>query len=426
VNVYNGGIGGQTSAQILARYQADTTHQNWTQIFEMGANDGVTYPSTAANIATAVAQAQANSVYYVTSPIQYNMAMTPTNISNAIALTSSLASTYGTHFANWWSGAPIIYGGVTYNSLLNTYNASNPIDVWFHSQSPPLLSQYVRAQFNTYGMTIGAAVTSTTTQSIVLCGLSINDAEVIIDSEDILVEASTGTPNSCGGYTTTSVIRGYAGTTAATHLNGAAWQAWDIIHLNQIGYTVLAAYYAQNLSLHNNAALDVTTSGLMVSQKFQQFLSLPVTFQSNVAVLGSLSMGSSGTGLTLGTTSLQTYGGSALTLNAGGNNVTIGKSDNSGAIVFYGTVTISGLTSTTMNLAWNSSTGGSIQTFASKGLILNGLGNSVAIGNSDNTSNATMYGTIAFPNYVSLSGTRFLCVSTTGQVSASATACTGT
>ena len=430
--VVNEGVGGQSSTQILARYLADTTHQNWAQVFEMGVNNGTSYTGAVADMATAVAQAQSNSAYYIVSPLFYNITVSPSSTQGLLAasINSGWAATYGTHFANWWSGAPITYQGVIYSNLLSTYNASNPIDVYHYNNGQ--LSTYVRAPYNLgASFYLGAAITTTTQQVVQFCGYTLTSGvqmEVLIDTEDMLVTA--GASNGCGGFNSTSITRAYAGTTAATHLINAQWQGWDVVHLNSIGYGILAAYYAKNLSLYANALLDVSDAGTMIQNKLTAMLTNPVTFQNTVAVLGTLCGGGpepgapANVGVCVGLNQdvngwIQTYN-VPLYINPLGNGILLGKSDGTttteayGAFYATGTVSAGGAAGVGLTMQDTGSLG-TIQTYA-HGLTINAGGNNTSIGKSDNSGTETFYGAIGLPGLGSSSGGNAVCWNSTTKL----------
>lgn len=94
--VFNGGVGGETSSQILTRIQADTTRDKWSVVLWLGRNDGRDAPSVAttkANITAAVAHLKC--------------------YTNRFLIMSILNGNYG----GWES-----VGGGGYNAMRDVYN----------------------------------------------------------------------------------------------------------------------------------------------------------------------------------------------------------------------------------------------------------------------------------------------------------------
>jgi lysophospholipase L1-like esterase len=112
--VYNGGVIGQTSAQINDRVQADTTHRDWLSIFWYGQNDWYK-DQVAANLAASIATLQPGTKFIVVSMLnwatdlpgsstynavlQANLAMSQTYAGNYVDMRSLLVSRYNPSLA---------------------------------------------------------------------------------------------------------------------------------------------------------------------------------------------------------------------------------------------------------------------------------------------------------------------------------------
>ena len=150
--VFNGGNPGDTSAQILTRVLADSTHVNDLCIFWMGRDDSPKPGNIAANIASAVAHLGSNTKYLVMS------------VENAVAeckgcggggdalhtqivtLNASLMATYG------------IRGFDVRAFMIHQYNPVAPADVTSHwTDIPPASLLYDTVHFLATGYALIAA-----------------------------------------------------------------------------------------------------------------------------------------------------------------------------------------------------------------------------------------------------------------------------
>jgi lysophospholipase L1-like esterase len=250
VQVYNGGVGGYSSAQILTKFTADTTHKTWYQIIEAGTDDaGETppYNDTSANIAAMIAQLAPTTPYLVLH-LAVNSVSNPvgsTLYTEMQAESAVLASTYGTSFLDDWT------------PLMANFNPANALDVYDHTNG--ILPSSNRSIYT--GGTLYSPVTFTTacslSNTINVQNFTPSQAEALIDSEYIFVITvgaqvvgpiiPPATSPSYSYYPITGCTRGYAGSTAATHLANAAYTQWDNIHLSSSGYAFWANLIYQKI-----------------------------------------------------------------------------------------------------------------------------------------------------------------------------------
>lgn len=151
--------------------------------------------------------------------------------------------------ANEVSGSPYARQAITFNASSGGTQTSSD-------------AQSIPAPNPTTG-SLGAAISSTTATSITLSaalGPSSGNFVILIDSEQMLVTAGNGT-------TTLTVTRGYNGTTAATHLDGAT------VTVGIIGFSVwttstAGTYYRGGLlnsAVFPPASSDVTVASGAIS-----------------------------------------------------------------------------------------------------------------------------------------------------------------
>jgi hypothetical protein len=126
--------------------------------------------------------------------------------------------------------------------LVNSYNPALTQDAYDFANSVPPWSM----RGTIYWGSLSAAITSTTATSFSasVAGTALAPNVVLtIDSESILVSAVSG-----GNIT--NCVRGWGGTTAATHLISANYLGVDPIHLSQPGYLVVARKVREWLCAH--------------------------------------------------------------------------------------------------------------------------------------------------------------------------------
>ena len=142
----NGGVGGETSSQILTRFVAATSQWPNLTIIWAGRNN-YNYPTQVlSDIATMVADI-GHDGYLVLSILNNNTEVSGSAGYNAIAyLNSQLASIYGSHYLDVRS------------ILVAAYNPGNPTDVTDHANDcPPSSLRYDTLHLNTAGYGVVAA-----------------------------------------------------------------------------------------------------------------------------------------------------------------------------------------------------------------------------------------------------------------------------
>ncbi|MBP1852677.1 SGNH/GDSL hydrolase family protein [Rhizobium halophytocola] len=95
--VFNGGIGGETSAQIKTRLLADVDRKNWLFVIGAGRNDGNAQTTILANIATMVADLPYGGRYLILS-VPYAADTSQAEIDYVGAINGALASAYADRF----------------------------------------------------------------------------------------------------------------------------------------------------------------------------------------------------------------------------------------------------------------------------------------------------------------------------------------
>ena len=127
--VYNGGLVGQTSAQINERVQADTTHKDWLSIFWYGHND-YRKDQVAGNVAASVASLAPGTNFIVLPMLTWATELPGSReYANALELDATLAQKYPRNFLDIRS------------ELVSRYDAHKPQDVIDHGndQTPSSL-----------------------------------------------------------------------------------------------------------------------------------------------------------------------------------------------------------------------------------------------------------------------------------------------
>jgi lysophospholipase L1-like esterase len=119
-NVYNGGVGGETSTQIKARFDAAASKHSWSTIIWAGRNN-YSDPTTVKSDIAAMVAALGHSRYIVISVLNSNAEPSGSaNYNTIMQLNADLAATYGSHFIDMRS------------YLVSLYNPGIPQDVTDH------------------------------------------------------------------------------------------------------------------------------------------------------------------------------------------------------------------------------------------------------------------------------------------------------
>lgn len=127
--VYNGGVVGQTSAQIDARVQADTDHKDWVSIFWYGHNDWYK-DQVAANLAASIAALKPGTNFIVMSMLTWSTDLPgSTQYNGALQADLALSQKYPDNFLDIRS------------YLVSRFDPSNAQDVIDHAndQTPSSL-----------------------------------------------------------------------------------------------------------------------------------------------------------------------------------------------------------------------------------------------------------------------------------------------
>ena len=151
------------------------------------------------------------------------------NYNTIIGLNAALGTTYGSKYLNVRS------------YLVSNFNASNLVDAYEHAQAWDIIPYSLHAVYSSG--TLSAALNASS------CSFSVSNSltsggVMLVDGEYILLTTASGS-------NVTACTRGFAGSTAASHLSGASETESDPIHLNTTGYAYVAQYV-----LNNSAFLD--------------------------------------------------------------------------------------------------------------------------------------------------------------------------
>lgn len=247
VPVVNQGIGGQTSAQIKARFLADTQYRSFIHIFWEGRNDS-DYTALKANIAAQVALVPAGQNYLVLGVLKNSGDIPGSAIDT---LSSDLSTLYGSHYLDINA------------AVVAAYNPALPYDVSDHNNNIPPTSLRAITATGTLVSSIGTSDTSfdlTTT-----AGTFATNGILTIDNENMLVTNVVGA--------TVTVTRNRGGTLAA-HTAGAAVSQNDGLHLNADGAAVVAQAIATKLQ-SSFSPRTVWNQASLLSQMKGQFAALP-------------------------------------------------------------------------------------------------------------------------------------------------------
>jgi lysophospholipase L1-like esterase len=221
--VVNEGVGGETSSQILTRFQALPASWNFPTLIWVGRNDSGSPATVIANVATMVSDLTTQE-YVILSVLNGEGEGTGSAAYNNIAtINASLASTYGSRYLDVRS------------TLVAAYNPANGADVIDHTNDIPPFSLRAVQSANS-GTIVGAIGPSDTTFSV--AGGTVGVATIMtVGTEYIYVTGIGG-----GGTSVTSCTRGYGGTTAASYGAGQAFSGTSFIHLNAAGYRMIAQW----------------------------------------------------------------------------------------------------------------------------------------------------------------------------------------
>ena len=244
VSVYNGGVDGQTSAQIAARMLAATDKYGDTDVFWAGRNDYKQPFDPESEILSNIAS-MVNAL--TSSPKRFLVLSVPNaegiweikgykSYNRIISLNNALAAAYPNDYLDIRS------------YLVSQYDPTDPLDVFDHENDVPPASLRAHDLPGTLAASIG---TSDTTIYVKVTGTShpiISDV-LKVDSEYTCVIGVTA-PTSVGGPYALNVIRGYAKTTVTPHQANVSIVGIDPIHLSANGYTKVAQQVAIWLDSH--------------------------------------------------------------------------------------------------------------------------------------------------------------------------------
>lgn len=224
--IFQGGVGGQTSTQIAARFLADSTHQKWQTVIWSGRNNYSAQSTILADIASMVAVLPTPKNFLVLSILNSNVSSEWSGGSNYLLITGDNAALNAAQPANYLD---------IRSYLVSQFNAGNAEDVIDHGHD--MVPSTLRSQTVETG-SLNGAIVSTSSCAIPLtntgASLVIPGNTLLVDTEKIYVSTTDGSGN------VTGCTRGYASTVAATHLNAAVFTATDPIHLNTAGYLIVA------------------------------------------------------------------------------------------------------------------------------------------------------------------------------------------
>ena len=214
------------------------------------------------------------------------------NFATVVNLNSALAAAFSGHYLDIRS------------LLIANYNPWNPEDVLDFNNG--VVPSSLRAT-NISG-TLASPISSTASCSAnpITTFTSVGLGAVLtIDSEKIWVTGVSGT-------TISACTRGYAGTTPATHANGAAYTGLDPIHLSAAGYTFVANQVASWLKTITPTTVTLSGSGICTIAASQAG---GVNFSSAGPVTQTFAVNPQAQTITFGAIPVQVVG-STISLNA--------------------------------------------------------------------------------------------------------------
>lgn len=219
ITVANQGVGGQTSSQILTRFQAVPSTWGYGTLIWSGENNFNSGAQVQADIATMVSDLTTPNYLVFALLNGEGSGIGTGNYTTITTLNAAFGATYGVQYLDVRS------------QLAAAYNPANAIDVIDHTNdvSPPFTLRAATASG-----TISAINSSDTAFTTSAANLSPNFI-ITVGTEYIYILSATGT-------SVTNCTRGYAGSTAASHSNGAAYVGTDPTHPNAAGYTLVAGY----------------------------------------------------------------------------------------------------------------------------------------------------------------------------------------
>lgn len=219
--VVNEGVGGDGSAQILTRFQANQWAWNSPTVIWSGRNDFTTPSQVQSDIATMVADLTSSKYIVMSILNSENEPSGNGNYTTIINLNSALSSTYGSHYLDVRS------------MLVAAYNPANPIDVLDHNSDIP---PYSLRAIDVFGSLTAGIDNSTCTFTLTPTGGTVIVGDIlIIGTENIYISGVTA------GTAVTACTRGY-GSVATIHSLGDGYQGVDPLHLNAAGYNLVANY----------------------------------------------------------------------------------------------------------------------------------------------------------------------------------------
>jgi hypothetical protein len=240
--VYNGGVSGYTSTQIATAFTTRHQYDNLAIIWS-GRNNYSSPDTVISDVSGMLNNLPTPRRCIIMSVLNGNYPNVEwsgdTAYNTIVALNVSLASvanTYGCGFID-------IRALQIANSLWNI--AEDVIDKG-HGV-PPSTSRAA----DVFG-TINGAITDPAATTFTLAGVgTIGGGVGLGDGGTITLDSEKIFPLSLSGNNVLDCTRGYAGTTAATHLNGASWTALDTIHQSDTGNDFIAAQIAAWIAAHD-------------------------------------------------------------------------------------------------------------------------------------------------------------------------------
>lgn len=228
--VQNGGVSGETSSQILTRFNAQTpSPKGYATIIWAGRNNVASSAQVQSDIAAMVA-ALTTPRYLVLSIINQEIEPSGDAVYNQIAaLNSALSATYGSRYLDVRA------------TLVAAFSAGNAVDVLDHAADIPPFTLRAKTTHTLSGNVLAGDT------SFSISGFTVGQVSpggiLLIGSEYVYVISGSGT-------SITNCTRGYAGTVAAGYSSGQSFTYCDGLHLGANGYTTVGnAIYTKILAL---------------------------------------------------------------------------------------------------------------------------------------------------------------------------------
>lgn len=217
--VTNDGVSGNTSDQILTRFQAAPSTWNLGTVIWSGRNSFGTPSNVESDVATMVGDLTTSQFVVISVTNGENEPSGSAGYTNITGINASFASSYGANYLDVRS------------MLVASYNPANGADVLDQANDiPPFSLRAVDVSGTIIGALSSSSTTFVTSNANVVTGYILT-----VGTEYILITGTSGT-------TVTSCTRGYGGTTAASYSGAQSFVGTDPVHFSAAGYRLIAQW----------------------------------------------------------------------------------------------------------------------------------------------------------------------------------------